>query len=61
MAVADVYDALAHARPYRRQLDTGEVLGIMRPDAGKKLSGPAMEALEWGLTQQPERFVAESG
>ncbi|MCY0909870.1 MAG: HD domain-containing protein [Sulfobacillus thermotolerans] len=61
VAVADVYDALAHARPYRRQLDTGEVLGIMRPDAGKKLSGPAMEALEWGLRQQPERFVAESG
>ncbi|SMC02173.1 HD domain-containing protein [Sulfobacillus thermosulfidooxidans DSM 9293] len=56
VAVADVYDALAHARPYRRQLDTDEVLAIMRPDAGIKLSGPAMEALEWGLSHRSEPF-----
>lgn len=54
VAVADVFDALAHARPYRRQLGVDEVLAIMRADAG--LSRAAVEALEWGLSHQGDRF-----
>ncbi len=50
VAVADVFDALAHARPYRRQLEVDEVLTIMRREKGTKLWAPAMEALESGLT-----------
>ena len=56
VAVADVYDALAHARPYRRQLDTEEVLEIMGKEKGAKLWSDAMEALLWGLRETPDLF-----
>ncbi|AEJ39668.1 metal-dependent phosphohydrolase, HD subdomain protein [Sulfobacillus acidophilus TPY] len=57
VAVADVHDALAHARPYRRALSTEDVLAIMRSDRTTKLSPDVFDALEWGLLNQPERFV----
>lgn len=56
VAVADVYDALAHARPYRRSLTTDEVLAIMWPDYGKKLSAEVMDALKWALAHQLGEF-----
>ncbi|PSR22623.1 MAG: phosphohydrolase [Sulfobacillus acidophilus] len=52
VAVADVFDALAHARPYRRQLNVDEVLALMRKEKGSKLWAPAMDALEWGLAHR---------
>lgn len=57
VAVADVFDALAHARPYRRQLNIEEVLDIMRKDKGNKLSTSALEALEWGLAHRENQFA----
>lgn len=45
VAVADVFDALTAERPYRPGLSPEEAFAIMRPDAGRKLSGPAYEAL----------------
>ncbi len=57
VAVADVFDALAHARPYRRQLNLDEVLNIMRPDAKTKLSPRALEALEWGIFHREDQFA----
>lgn len=56
IAVADVYDALSHARPYRRQLTSDEVLAIMRPQSGNLLSSEALSALEWGITQNVGPF-----
>jgi putative nucleotidyltransferase with HDIG domain len=34
VAIADFYDALRSHRPYRRSLNTSEVLGIMQKDSG---------------------------
>jgi HD-GYP domain-containing protein (c-di-GMP phosphodiesterase class II) len=34
LAVADIYDALSAARPYREALPHGRVMEIMRADAG---------------------------
>jgi HD-GYP domain-containing protein (c-di-GMP phosphodiesterase class II) len=45
VAVADVFDALTADRPYRQGLSPEAAFAIMRPDAGVKLSGPALEAL----------------
>ena len=46
LAVADVAEALSSERPYREALGPGEVLDIMRQDAGTALDGDAFAALE---------------
>ena len=46
MAVADVAEALMADRPYRASLPVDEVLGIIRRDAGTKLDGEVVEALQ---------------
>jgi HD-GYP domain-containing protein (c-di-GMP phosphodiesterase class II) len=46
LAVADVAEALSSDRPYRAALTPGEVLSIMRRDAGITLDAAAFEALE---------------
>jgi HD-GYP domain-containing protein (c-di-GMP phosphodiesterase class II) len=46
LAVADVAEALSAERPYRGALAPGEVLDIMRAEAGTRLDATAFEALE---------------
>lgn len=45
MAVADVYDALHSARPYRAGMDPEHVLRIIRKDAGSHFDPRVVEAL----------------
>jgi HD-GYP domain-containing protein (c-di-GMP phosphodiesterase class II) len=45
LAVADVYDALATARPYRAAMPAGRVLEILDTDAGTRLDGRSIAAL----------------
>ncbi len=45
VAVADVFDALTADRPYRAGLSVEEAFQLMRPDAGTKLNGRALETL----------------
>ncbi|MEA2268374.1 MAG: hypothetical protein QOC64_984 [Solirubrobacteraceae bacterium] len=58
LAVADVAEALSAERPYRPALPAGEVLAIMRRDAGRKLDADAFAALEGYL---PGRGAAGPG
>jgi putative two-component system response regulator len=52
LAVADVYDALASDRPYRRALAHADCLGVMRADAtGGGLDPDLVEALAAELTE----------
>ena len=45
LSVADVYEALTAARPYRPAHSPGEALGILRSDAGSKLCPECVEAI----------------
>jgi HD-GYP domain-containing protein (c-di-GMP phosphodiesterase class II) len=59
VAVADVFDALTHTRPYRQSLSVAEGLAIVRQQAEDGLLDPVcVAALE---AQRPalERIVAE--
>lgn len=44
LAVADVYDSLAHDRPYRKALPQAEVIAILREEAGHHLDPLVVEA-----------------
>jgi putative nucleotidyltransferase with HDIG domain len=46
LAVADVAEALSADRPYRRALGPAEVITVMRLDAGGRLDGDVLEALD---------------
>ena len=46
LAVADVFEALTAARPYRGPLEPDEALGVMRADVPDRLDGDAFAALE---------------
>lgn len=52
VAVADVYDALTHDRPYRQALPRAVALGTIRGMRGTKLSAAVVEALEAVLATQ---------
>ena len=58
LAVADVAEALSANRPYRRALDPDEVLGILRPDAIRRLDQEVLTALADVL---PARSSAAAG
>ena len=45
LAVADVFEALTSARPYRPAMDVETALEIVRADAPQRLDGEAVEAL----------------
>jgi putative two-component system response regulator len=45
LAVADVFEAITSARPYRPARDVETALGILRADAPARLDGDAVEAL----------------
>ena len=45
LCVADVYDALSSARPYRKQLERNQVLKLMRSDAPHALDQSCLDAL----------------
>jgi HD-GYP domain-containing protein (c-di-GMP phosphodiesterase class II) len=45
LAVADVYDALAHDRPYHAAMPTERVLEILAADAGTRLDSESIGAL----------------
>ena len=45
LAVADVYDALAHDRPYHAAMPAGRVLQILAADADTRLDGRSIAAL----------------
>ncbi len=45
LAVADIYDALAAARPYRDAMPVEQVFGIMRKEAPHALDADCLEAL----------------
>jgi len=46
VAVADIYDALASARPYREALPTERVLKIISKDVPHRLDPACFEALK---------------
>jgi HD-GYP domain-containing protein (c-di-GMP phosphodiesterase class II) len=50
LAVADVYEALTSARPYRPARSSPEALAIMRDDVPARLDGDVMAALEQRLS-----------
>jgi HD-GYP domain-containing protein (c-di-GMP phosphodiesterase class II) len=45
LAVADVYDALAHERPYHAAMPTDRVFEILDGDAATRLDGRSIAAL----------------
>lgn len=44
VAVADVFDALLHRRPYKKAWDIGEVLDLLRAEAGSHFDPRVVEA-----------------
>ena len=46
MAVADIFDALTTARPYKDPWPVDKVLQMLKKDAGVKLDEKCVEALE---------------
>jgi HD-GYP domain-containing protein (c-di-GMP phosphodiesterase class II) len=58
LAVADVYEALTAQRPYRGPLAPGEVLAIMRRDAGTAFCPEAFAALETYVGRAEPGFQA---
>ena len=51
LAVADVYDALTKARPYRDAMPVAEALALMRGDVGSAFCPVAFAALEHGAAE----------
>ncbi|MBL9092236.1 MAG: HD domain-containing protein [Planctomycetaceae bacterium] len=49
LTVADMFEALTAARPYRGGLPVGKVLEMLRAEAGKTICGEALEALQTSL------------
>jgi putative two-component system response regulator len=45
VAVADVYDALTHDRPYRTAMESGEALGVLHAMTGDHLDGDVVALL----------------
>jgi putative nucleotidyltransferase with HDIG domain len=61
LAVADVFEALTSARPYRPALDVEGALAVLRADAPARLDGEAVEALAQILAPgYAGRFGAEA-
>jgi HD-GYP domain-containing protein (c-di-GMP phosphodiesterase class II) len=59
LAVADVYEALTSARPYRPAMSSAEALEVMRPDVPRRLDRDAYSALEAVLEERlPESPAA---
>ena len=59
LAVADVYEALTSARPYRPAMSSAEALEVMRPDVPARLDRDAFSALEAVLGERrPETPAA---
>jgi HD-GYP domain-containing protein (c-di-GMP phosphodiesterase class II) len=52
LAVADVYEALTSARPYRPAKGSAEALEVMRPDVPRRLDRDAFYALEAVLDER---------
>lgn len=52
LMVADVFEALTAARPYRDALPVGKVLGILRTDAGVAICPQSLEMLEEWLERR---------
>ena len=51
VAIADVYDALSHARPYKPALPEQKVLDIMREGAGSHFDLQVFDAFEKALDE----------
>ena len=51
LAVADVFDALASDRPYRRAMPVDQILELMRNESGRQFDPAAVEAL-LGVTNE---------
>ena len=49
LAVADIVDALAAARPYRDGLPTGQIVGMLRSERGRTLCADCVDAAVDGL------------
>jgi HD-GYP domain-containing protein (c-di-GMP phosphodiesterase class II) len=61
LAVADVYEALTSARPYRPAKSSAEALGVMRPEVPSRLDRDAFGALEAVLEERlPETPAAHA-
>lgn len=61
LAVADVFDALSAARPYRDAMPTEEALAVMRRDVPESLCAVCFEALEqWCEITSPAEREAQS-
>ena len=61
LAVADVYEALTSARPYRPALSSAQALEVMRPDVPRRLDRDAYSALEAVLEERlPETPAAHA-
>lgn len=56
VAVADVFDALTSARPYKPAFDCDEAWRVMAPDVGSKLSAAAF----WGLKEATRTGLPEA-
>jgi len=52
LAVADVYEALTSARPYRPAMSSAEALEVIRPDVPRRLDRDAFSALEAVLEER---------
>jgi putative nucleotidyltransferase with HDIG domain len=55
LTVADIYEALSSARPYRKSLDPDQVLKLMRQDAPHALDHDVLDVLT-KLTSVPNTF-----
>ncbi len=61
LAVADVYEALTSARPYRPAMSSAQALEVMRPDVPRRLDRDAYSALEAVLEERlPETPAAHA-
>lgn len=57
LAVADVFDALASARPYREALPREKVFEILWKDAPRALDADCVKALEQSGTESNQSFI----
>lgn len=54
IALADNYAAMAEHRPYRDEMEPGEILGVLSQEAGVKFDARCFEALEATVRRWPE-------
>jgi len=49
--IVDIYDALAHARPYKRAMERQQVIEVLETEAARGWRDPALTAIFLGIVK----------